>query len=60
MNVPAYCVEPVILSDVDTVVREADFLSLHCPLSDGTRHIIGAEALWTPRLCWECQYVRKS
>ena len=31
------------LADFDTVVREADFLSLHCPLSDKTRHIINAD-----------------
>jgi D-3-phosphoglycerate dehydrogenase len=34
---------PVTLADFDTVVREADFLSLHCPLSDSTRHIIDAD-----------------
>ncbi len=30
--------------DFDTVLREADFLSLHCPLSDRTRNLIDAEA----------------
>jgi len=33
----------VILTDFDTVVREADFLSLHCPLTDETRHIINED-----------------
>ena len=30
--------------DFDTVLREADFLSLHCPLSDRTRNLTDAEA----------------
>ncbi len=36
---------PVTLTDFDTVVRESDFLSLHCPLTDATRHLINAEVL---------------
>lgn len=31
--------------DKDTLLRESDFLSLHCPLSDLTRDFIGKEAL---------------
>jgi len=31
--------------DLDTLVKEADYLSLHCPLIDKTRGIIGAEQL---------------
>ncbi len=31
--------------DFDTILRESDFLSLHCPLSDITRNLIDAEAL---------------
>lgn len=31
--------------DFDTILRESDFLSLHCPLSDITRGLIDAEAL---------------
>ncbi|MDE7331450.1 MAG: D-2-hydroxyacid dehydrogenase [Lachnospiraceae bacterium] len=31
--------------DFDTLLREADFLSLHCPLSDRTRNLIDMEAL---------------
>lgn len=31
--------------DFDTVLKESDFLSLHCPLSDITRNLIDAEAL---------------
>lgn len=31
--------------DFDTLLKEADFLSLHCPLSDKTRNLIDLEAL---------------
>lgn len=31
--------------DFDTILRESDYLSLHCPLSDITRNLIDAEAL---------------
>lgn len=31
--------------DLDTLLRHADFLSLHCPLSDRTRNLIDLEAL---------------
>lgn len=31
--------------DFDTLLKEADFLSLHCPLSDLTRNLIDADAL---------------
>ena len=30
---------------LDRVLREADFVSLHCPLTPATRHLIDAEAL---------------
>jgi D-3-phosphoglycerate dehydrogenase len=33
------------LADFDTVVAEADFLSLHVPLTDATRHMINARVL---------------
>lgn len=32
-------------ADKDTLLRESDFLSLHCPLSDLSRNFIDAEAL---------------
>jgi D-3-phosphoglycerate dehydrogenase / 2-oxoglutarate reductase len=35
----------VTLTDFDTVVAEADFLCLHLPLSDSTRHIIDGTVL---------------
>ncbi len=33
----------LIYADLDTVVREADFLSIHVPLTAETRHLINAE-----------------
>jgi D-3-phosphoglycerate dehydrogenase len=36
---------PVHCTDLETVLRESDFVSLHCPLTEGTRHMINAEAL---------------
>jgi D-3-phosphoglycerate dehydrogenase / 2-oxoglutarate reductase len=35
----------IALCDFDTVLRNADFLCLHVPLSDSTRHMIDARAL---------------
>jgi D-3-phosphoglycerate dehydrogenase / 2-oxoglutarate reductase len=29
------------LMDLDTVLRESDFISIHCPLNESTRHLIG-------------------
>ena len=29
------------LTDLDTLLKESDFISIHCPLSDSTRHLIG-------------------
>lgn len=36
---------PVQLADFDTVLRQSDFVSLHCPLTNETRHLIDAAAL---------------
>lgn len=38
-------IEGVELKDLDSVFKESDFLSLHCPLTDETNHIINAENL---------------
>ena len=33
--------EGIELKDFDTVLKESDFISIHCPLNDSTRHLIG-------------------
>ena len=33
--------EGVDLKDFDTVLKESDFISIHCPLNESTRHLIG-------------------
>jgi phosphoglycerate dehydrogenase-like enzyme len=35
---------PITLADFDTVLRESDFLSLHCPLTKETHHLMNAAA----------------
>jgi D-3-phosphoglycerate dehydrogenase len=35
----------VRLVDLDTVFREADFVTINCPLSDSTRHLVNAARL---------------
>ena len=35
----------IVATDFDTVIREADFLTLHCPLTDVTRHFISADEM---------------
>jgi len=36
--------EGIELKDFDTVLKESDFISIHCPLNDSTRHLIGEQA----------------
>jgi D-3-phosphoglycerate dehydrogenase len=33
--------EGIGLTDFDTLLKESDFISIHCPLNDSTRHMIG-------------------
>ena len=33
--------EEIEIKDFDTVLKESDFISIHCPLNDSTRHLIG-------------------
>ena len=33
--------EGVGLTDLDTLLKESDFISIHCPLNESTRHLIG-------------------
>lgn len=37
----------VVYQDVDTLLRESDIVTLHCPLMPATRHLINAERLKT-------------
>jgi glyoxylate reductase len=39
---PAYAAQPV---DLDTLLRESDFVSIHIPLTETTRHLVNAEFL---------------
>jgi D-3-phosphoglycerate dehydrogenase len=36
--------EGIELKDFDTVLKESNFISIHCPLNDSTRHLIGGSA----------------
>jgi D-3-phosphoglycerate dehydrogenase / 2-oxoglutarate reductase len=33
--------EGIQLMDFDTVLKESDFISIHCPLNESTRHLLG-------------------
>jgi D-3-phosphoglycerate dehydrogenase len=33
--------EGIELKDFDSILKESDFISIHCPLNDSTRHLIG-------------------
>lgn len=35
----------VVYTDLETLLRESDVVSLHCPLTPGTRHLVDGEAL---------------
>jgi D-3-phosphoglycerate dehydrogenase len=37
--------EGIELKDFDTVLKESDFISVHCSLNDSTRHLIGEKEL---------------
>jgi D-3-phosphoglycerate dehydrogenase / 2-oxoglutarate reductase len=33
--------EVIELKDLDTVLKESDYISIHCPLNDSTQHLVG-------------------
>jgi D-3-phosphoglycerate dehydrogenase len=35
--------EGIELTDLDTLLKESDFISIHCPLNESTRHLIGQQ-----------------
>jgi D-3-phosphoglycerate dehydrogenase len=35
--------EKIELTDLETVLRKSDFISIHCPLNDSTQHLIGEQ-----------------
>ena len=37
--------EGVVFTDLNTIFKQADILSLHCPLNEQTRHLINKESL---------------
>jgi phosphoglycerate dehydrogenase-like enzyme len=41
---PAADAGPVHFADLDTVLRESDFISFHCPLTQDTQHLMNAAA----------------
>jgi D-3-phosphoglycerate dehydrogenase len=36
--------EGVELTDFDSVLKKSDFISIHCPLNESTRHLMGGQA----------------
>lgn len=38
-------VEDMVCVDIETLCRESDIITVHCPLNDGTRHLINKERL---------------
>jgi len=36
--------EGIRLVDLDTLLKESDLISIHCPLNESTRHLIGEKA----------------
>jgi D-3-phosphoglycerate dehydrogenase len=39
--------EGIELTDFDTVLKKSDFISIHCPLNESTRHLLGEQAFKT-------------
>jgi D-3-phosphoglycerate dehydrogenase / 2-oxoglutarate reductase len=37
-------VDGIALTDFDTVLKKSDMISIHCPLSESTRHLMGEQA----------------
>jgi len=41
---PPASLGPVKLADLDTILRESDFISFHCPLTKDTQHLMNAQS----------------